>query len=516
MTDATFWETFDQVGFACKRRSKSAAVTGSPFMIAKGAMKMMVWAKVKLATTICTAVLVAGAGATAVLQGAEPAGKGNEMTEERQDTGTPPSQSATPEWMVVLRAYGSIFYTTKKWGAKEGEKPFPLTPEHIDSWMEDCARHGITTILWRPNCYGAVTYPSKFTGMPGEVPLPEINRGMGLRVKKQYWPASDWQHLAEQCKRFNTLEVAVKAAHRHGLKLYLIFNTFDMVGTWCTRSEWPDGGERAWDPDLWLWSKDQKQRLGGVPSYAEPRVRQLGAAQIAEALEFGIDGVVLDLWSHCAQYAGDQRCNFGYNPIVVEEYKKRHGVDPLTDEVDPHLFYALHGEYFTQFVREASKVVRAKGKKLIGVARTDGVNGWGGAVAGKADAGVMQPGDLRDGKSELPLAGGLYLEWEKWASEGLVDGLLFWSPFEGGLQAVQQLKQKVDVPVYLWRKYMGWKGKFGSPSSLQAYESEIQAVRRGALDGYCLQPLFICRHEWMAPDWRDVLSGQFPPEDRQK
>ena len=404
--------------------------------------------------------------------------------------------SESVEWMVVIRVYGAILGATGKWGGKEGCKTVPLTEAHIDAMMQLCAEAGVTTVLWRANCAGTLTYPSKFAPLPGEPPLPDPNCGMGIASVKQGWPPEDWPFLGEQCRRFNTLAAAVTAAHRHGLKFYLDFNTFDMVGSWCTRATWPAGGDRAWNPDLWLWSRDHKQRLAGIPCYADPRVRDMRAGEIAEALDYDIDGVMLGLFSHVDIAAGDEPCRFGYNPIVVEEYKRRHGADPLSDEVDVHGFYALHGEYFTMFVRQVADLVHARGGKLTGMARTDGVHGWGGWDAGAANRIGVQTGDLRDGRSDLPLlAGGMYLEWEKWADERLVDGLMFMGPPRrngAGVEAVRGAKQRVSVPVYLWRRYPSPPSPDEPDDNDQPEEwlSEIQAVRNGAIDGYCLSISF--------------------------
>lgn len=312
--------------------------------------------------------------------------------------------------------------------------------------------------------------------------------------------------MGEQCQRLDTLEAAVAAAHKHGLKLYLNFHTFDMVGSWCTPKTWPDGGERGWDPDLWLWARDQKRRLAGVPCYADPIVRKRRLGELAEALEYDLDGVVLGFFSHCDGLSGDERCAFGYNPVVVEQYKQRYSVDPLAEAVDPHKFYALHGEGYTEFVRGASKLVHAEGKKFIAATRTDGVHGWGGKTAGSGLVGAtMQSIDLRDGQSELPLTAGFYLETEKWVAEQLVDGLLCSVPFADGVEAAKQMRDKVNAPVYLWRKYTGYKGKASAPG-LEVYRSEIAAARAGEIDGYCMLIMQITDHPWFKPDWRDLYN----------
>ena len=413
--------------------------------------------------------------------------------------------SGSPEWMVVIRVYGSIMYATKRWGTDDPEQSVPLEPQHIEGWMADCVRHGITTVLWRANCAGTLTYPSKFAPLTGEQVLPDSFR-LGDKTIERNWPHEDWAFLGKQCRSFNTLEAAVTAAHQRGLKFYLDFSTFDTVGVMCAQEDWPTGGDRTFDPDLWLWSKDQKERLAGVPCYAEPQVRALRVGEIAEALEYGIDGVMLGFFSHNDSLSGDRPSWYGYNPVIVKEYKQRYGVDPLADALDTHGLFALHGEYFTEFVREAGKVVRAKGKKLLCTTRTDGIHGWNGKAAGSPMHGKMAACDLRGTACDLPLTAGFYLEWEKWARQDWVDGLVVYAPFEGGVADAQKMRSTAQKPVYLQRKYSGFKGKFAPPQSLEGFRREIGAVRNGALDGYVLHVLWIVKHHWMDPDWRDLLS----------
>jgi hypothetical protein len=412
-----------------------------------------------------------------------------------------------PEWMAVVRVYGSILYATKQWGAGEGERPVPLEPSHVDGWMADCAQAGITTVLWRANCAGSLTYPSKFTALAGEPPLPEQYQ-LGSEIVEQGWRVADWEFLGEQCRRFDTLSAGVAAARRHGLKFFLDFSTFDLVGVWCTREQWPEGGERSFDPDLWLWSRDQRERLAGIPCYADPRVRERRLGEVAEALDYGIDGVFLGFFSHCDALSGEQRCRFGFNPVIVEEFRRRHGVDPLAEPVKPGDMYALHGEYFTQFVREAGALVRGAGRKLLCTTRTDGVHGWGGEEAGVAMAGALGSDDLRRSETELPLAAGFHLEWETWASEDLVDGLAVMAPFsEEGLAAAARMGDRSGKPVHLLRKFSAWEGSFGAPQSDGGYRREIQAVRDGLLNGYALHLMFIVDHPKLSPDWRSLLRA---------
>jgi hypothetical protein len=235
-------------------------------------------------------------------------------------------------------------------------------------------------------------------------------------------------------------------------------------------------------------------------------VRELKLKEIDEVTDYDIDGVVISLAGHMDGAAGDAPCDYGYNPTVVAQYRQRYGIDPLNQEVDPHKFYALHGEGFTEFVRGVSKLVRAKGKKLVCGTRIDGVHGWGGAAAGKALIGeTMPPDDTRDGKSALPIAAGFYLETENWAAEKLIDGLLCAAPYEEGIQKVQELRDRVGVPTYLWRKYTSWEGKV-TGRTLEEFQAEARAVRNGALDGYCIFIMQISKHPLAQPYWGLVFK----------
>jgi len=410
----------------------------------------------------------------------------------------------TPDWMAVIRVYGSILYATRRWGNVDSEPIVPLMPEHIDAWMADCRQAGITTVLWRANCAGTLTYPSQFTALSGEPPLPPRYQ-LGRQEIEQGWMVEDWAFLGEQCRLFDTFATGVAAAHRHGLRFLLDFATFDSAGIWCTHDTWPQGGARAFDPDLWLWSRDGTARLAGVPCYAEPRVCDRMLGQIAEAIGYGIDGVFLGFFSHCDMMAGDAPGYYGYNPVIMAAYTQRHGAEPTDSPADHHRLLSLQGEFFTAFLRQASALLHRRGKTLLCTARCDGVHGWNGNTWGSGQAGILQAGDLRDGQRELGYAGGLYVDWETWADEGLVDGLVVYAPFPDGIAPAQAMRQRARKPVYLMRKYDAWEGQLGAAHTLDGYTREIAAVRQGALDGYAFHLMLIARHPALQPDWRALL-----------
>lgn len=398
--------------------------------------------------------------------------------------------------MVVIRVYGSILYATRRWpdDGTPASAATPLTEGHVDAWFEDCARHGVAAVLWQANCGGTLTYPSAHAPLAGDPPLPPRFR-IGAEPHEQGWTAGDWAWLGEQCRRFDTLEAAVRAAHRHGVALILNFSVFDLPGVWCTAESWP-GGSPLFDRDLWLWSRDQRTRLEGIPCYGDPRLRELRLAEVREALDRGVDGIALGFFSHCDAAAGDQPHRFGFNPCVVEEFRERYGVDVLREPFDTAAWHALHGEHFTRFVQAVSAETRRRGRALLGYARTDGIHGWAGratpVISQGMGAGGVHRFDARTGRSSDQPAAGFHVEYERWGREGLVDALVALPPpFPHGMDAAAAMREAAGVPVLVWRKIIAC-----DPDLPADKRAEITAVRDGSVDGYVLHFMYWtdCRH----------------------
>ena len=75
-----------------------------------------------------------------------------------------------------------------------------------------------------------------------------------------------------------------------------------------------------------------------------------------------LDGIAF--FTYCENYGQRFEDEFGYNQPIVDEYKRRYGVDIRTQEFDKHLWYEIRGEYVTQFLRELRAALKAHGKKL--------------------------------------------------------------------------------------------------------------------------------------------------------
>lgn len=101
--------------------------------------------------------------------------------------------------------------------------------------------------------------------------------------------------------------------------------------------------------------RGKRTRLLGLhPAY--PEVRQYWLSIIEHCIQAGVDGVDIRVCNHSTHTLEPER--FGFNDIIVREYKRRYGVDVLNEPYDETLWRELHGEYFTQYLRQARQLLR--------------------------------------------------------------------------------------------------------------------------------------------------------------
>lgn len=225
----------------------------------------------------------------------------------------------------------------------------------IAALMSRCAQTGFTHIFWRTSVCGRVSYPSRVMA-PFEADY-RLSAGA----------------LAECMARFDPLEIAVKMAHDHGMKLAPWITTMD--------SYFPGVADPffARRPHLLLMNRESTCVERGVPCYAYPEVAEYRLAEVKEVMAYGADGIFYSAHSHndCTHCQGDLEGDsaYGYNPPIAEEYQRRHGIDPRTGEFDLGKLRLLRGEFFLDFIRRAYGVVKsAKGDLWLYVEMPEATN----------------------------------------------------------------------------------------------------------------------------------------------
>ena len=214
------------------------------------------------------------------------------------------SRSHRPERWLTIRVYGNILYTTGAWGSESVRlsDANPLKESHVDSWMKDCAEHGVTAVLWQSNCGGTFTHPSPVFPLAG-LPLPPHNDA--------WLPV--WNFLGDQIRAFNTLTVGIAAAHKYGLRFAYSLCLWDFVD-----SPFEDS---VFHPNLWMLSREGEPFFG-VPCYAEPKTQELMLKYIRDVLDREIDDLAITFFTHAQGQGTDRPNHYGFNQSLTEAYKK--------------------------------------------------------------------------------------------------------------------------------------------------------------------------------------------------
>ena len=137
----------------------------------------------------------------------------------------------------------------------------------------------------------------------------------------------------------------------------------------------------------------------GSLSPSEPKTREYWMSLIKLALSHGVDGMDIRQQGHTNILEWSE---YGFSKPIVDEYKKRYGVDILTEDFDREKWRRLRGEYYTQFLREAKQELKKHSKKL-----QVHING------------------MMAGTPDTPTTMDIHWNWRQWLDEGIPDAVTF-------------------------------------------------------------------------------------------
>jgi uncharacterized lipoprotein YddW (UPF0748 family) len=251
----------------------------------------------------------------------------------------------------------------------------------IEELFQKCADNGISTVLWRLSICGVAAWHSKVRSW----------------YDAKYVQAPHAYNMVRILRKFDPLEVACRLGKKYGVKVFAWITVMDEDATPGLISDFVlEHTECTWQ------SRDQRRFLRGALCYAYPEVMEFRLNELQEVLNYDLDGVYLCTRSH-ARHGNESRDldDFGYNPPIVKEYSKRHGVDILHDDFDKLKFYEIQGDFFTDFIRRSSSAIKEKKLPL-----------WLGIHS--------------DGYSLMNISpmGHMKLDYRHWVEEDLIDGLI--------------------------------------------------------------------------------------------
>ncbi len=194
--------------------------------------------------------------------------------------------------------------------------------------------------------------------------------------------AARWENrfgLAENLRKFDPLSLATKLGKERNIQVLPYFRLLEEAYT-------PNDGHEFFrnNPEFWWQSRCGMYRMIGWPCYNYPEVREHMLSRLDDLVGHGATGVLFGLArTHIPYYVayrqGEDGETFGFNKPVVEEFKKRYGIDlakfdhvedvsvadhrglPFTYErrwvgtepYDMWAFRRLLGEGFNLFLKEA-------------------------------------------------------------------------------------------------------------------------------------------------------------------
>ncbi len=256
-----------------------------------------------------------------------------------------PANAPAPEYWVNMDWWDNVYYC-KNMGLKDYREA------EIINYFKDCKAKGVTGVQWRISATGTVLYHTK--GAATLYPGKDID--LNLLNENQ-------RRVAESIKAFDPLAVAVREAKKNGIELYI----------WLTLSDEGSKHDKIKHlsfPDFLIKNPDchlldrQGKPLYGTICYSDPRAREYRLNMIKELLEYGADGLYICTRSHSFFFGNDKGDDYGFNKCIVDEYKKRYGVDILTQDFDIKKWRDLKGEGFDILIEEIGKLAHAKNQKV--------------------------------------------------------------------------------------------------------------------------------------------------------
>ncbi len=228
--------------------------------------------------------------------------------------------------------------------------------------------------------------------------------------------AGDFRWMHQLYRDVHPDRLAVEAAHRRGMEIWGVSTLVDWgspADTPCF-TDFPHNSEsrlRLAHPEWVPVDRSGLLKQGGPIEFAYPEARKaLVDLHMKHVRQDGYDGVLF--LTYAENYSMRFQDEFGFNEPIVQEFKRRTHVDlrtqPFTRTASRYDWYALRGEYLTQYFRELKAELRRDGKKL-------------GVFVNPQQPHFTQPWNV----PELMLtAGHIYCDLETWLREGIVDQLV--------------------------------------------------------------------------------------------
>ena len=324
------------------------------------------------------------------------------------------------EFWINMDYYDNVYYCKRLGLENYGEA-------EIADYFATCRKKGVFGVHWRVSACGQMMYPSKVaTPFPGRTKKEQLDTQQAL--------------FARNLTAFDPLAIAVREAKKNGIEIYIWMTLADEGYNHPVIGDLLFSEFQLDHPHTMLLDRESEP-LKGTICYNEPEAFQYRIDIVKELLAYGADGLYLCTRTHSWSFGRDEGDKYGFNPAVVAEYKKRHGVDILTEDFHIEAWRGIRGEAFERLIAEIANLAHAADQKVR---------------LGAASPTAFSGGPFGANWGNMPV------DWQRYLREGWVDsmvsgGNVIW-PFNAGgeinrFRAVAKPGQKL----YFWAEMNNWR-----------------------------------------------------------
>ncbi len=320
--------------------------------------------------------------------------------------------------------------------------------KEIVKFFQQCVQYNVTGVHWRVSGLGTFAYPTQVgTVYPGRIAESKL-------TPKQ-------KQNADVFKRIDPLKIAVREARKNNIKIYIWVTIMDEYGTVKEQEELFTNPLLLDHPEYMMLDKNGKPQKGTL-CYNIPAVRKYRLDIIRELVNYHADGIYLCTRTHAFYHGADKDDQYGYNQIIVEEYKKRLGIDIMKQDFDKTKWQDIKAEGLDKLFEDAAKIIHDAGQKVrLSVKTVQNENyGW-------------------------PF-GNAKMYWKSWVKKGWIDSLVvghYYIPYSRIIDDTKSFREfsSQDQKIYFWMQLWHYQKRCQTP--LDDLIREIQITSFAGADG---------------------------------
>lgn len=223
------------------------------------------------------------------------------------------------------------------------------TPQAIDAMFDLLKDSGVRRVYWR--------------GLEQKLMNGNPLRPQNLRY------ASWARWTRDLYQRFDPDKAAIAAAHKRGMEIWAVgkLNEFGGQADAVPTNSWPFFEGSPLIEKYPVLDRYGVLHQGGTVDFSTPEARQEVIDMVMGVLdEYHYDGVMFLTYAenHSQRFADE----YGFNPPIAEEFKKRFGIDPrfedFTRAASREDWVRLRGEYLSEYLRGMKGRLAKNGQKL--------------------------------------------------------------------------------------------------------------------------------------------------------